>query len=86
MGGRAIISQAIFYQKFDNGVSEVLSCWLGINLMVSFKDITQNMFCNLAETSHTVACTKPPFGLVQATHPVDLEIYYFNMELTIELY
>ena len=57
MGGRAILSQAISYQKFDNGVNEVLSCWLGINLMVSFQDITQNMFCNLAKTSHTVACT-----------------------------
>ena len=38
-------------QKFDNGVNEGLS-WFGINLMVSFQDITQNMFCNLAKISH----------------------------------
>ena len=36
---------------FDNGVSEVLN-WFGINLMVSFPDITQNVFCNLAKISH----------------------------------
>ena len=32
-------------------MKEVLS-WFGTNLMVSFKDITQNMFCNSAK-SHT---------------------------------
>ena len=56
-------------KKSDNGVDEVLS-WLGINLMVSFQDIIQNMFCNLAKISHLV----------------DLEIYFFNLELAIELY
>ena len=41
-----------FHQKFDNGVNEVLSS-IGINLMVSFQDIAQNMFfCNLAKISH----------------------------------
>ena len=40
-----------FNQKFDDGVNEVLS-WFGINLMVSFQDISQNMFCNLAKISH----------------------------------
>ena len=58
-----------FNRKFDNGVNEGLS-WFGINLMVSFQDITQNMFCNLAKISH----------------PADLEIYYFHLELAIELY
>ena len=38
-------------QMFDHGVNEGLS-WFGINLMVSFHGITQNMFCNLAEFSH----------------------------------
>ena len=32
-----------FHQRFDYGVNEVLS-WFGINLMVSFQDITQNLF------------------------------------------
>ena len=44
--------------------------WFGIKLMVSFQDNTQNMFCNLTEISH----------------PADLEIYYFNLELNIELH
>ena len=44
--------------------------WFGINLMVDFQDITQNKFCDLAKISH----------------PADLEIYYFNLELAIELY
>ena len=56
-------------QKFDNDVNEVLS-WFGIDLMVSFQDIAQIMFCNLAKTSH----------------PADLQIYYFNSELAMELY
>ena len=51
-------------QKFDNGVNEGLSWW-GINLMVSFQDLTQNMFCNLAKISQ----------------PADLEISLFNCEL-----
>ena len=58
-----------FNQWFDHGVNEVLS-WFGINLMVSFQDTTQNMFCNLAKISH----------------PADLGIYYLNLELAIELY
>ena len=40
------MSYAFFNQKFDN--VESLS-WFGINLVVSFQDITQNMFCNLAK-------------------------------------
>ena len=44
--------------------------WFGVNLMVSLQDITQNMFCNLAMISH----------------PADLELYYFNLELATELY
>ena len=40
-----------FGQKFNNGVNEGLR-WFGINLIVSFQDITQNMFCNLAKISH----------------------------------
>ena len=50
-------------------MNEVLR-WYEINLMVSFQDITQNMFCNLAKISH----------------PADLEIYYFNFELVILSY
>ena len=41
----------IFNQKVDNAMNEGLS-WFGINLVVSFQDITQNMFCNLAKISH----------------------------------
>ena len=58
-----------FNSKIDSGVNEGLS-WFGINLMVSFQDITRNMFCNLAKNSHLA----------------DLEIYYFHLELAIELY
>ena len=58
-----------FYQKFDSGVNKVLG-WFGINFRVSFKDITQNMICNLAKISHQD----------------DLKIYYFNLEPAIELY
>ena len=47
-----------FNQTFDNGMNEGLS-WFGINLIISFQDITQNMFCNLAKISH----------------PADLEIW-----------
>ena len=43
--------------------------WFGINLLASVQDITQNMFCNLAKISY----------------PADLQIYYFNLELAIEL-
>ena len=45
------MTDTFFNQKFDNVVNEVLS-WFGINLMVSFQDITQNMFCNLAKNSN----------------------------------
>ena len=38
---------SFFDQKFDNGVN-----WFGINQMVSFQDITQNRFCNMAKISH----------------------------------
>ena len=41
-----------------------------INLMASFQDITQNMFRILAKISHLA----------------DLQIYYFNLELVIDLY
>ena len=63
------MTYTFFNQKFDNGVNEGLS-WFGINLIVSFRDITQNMFGNLAKISH----------------PADLEICLFNLELAIELY
>ena len=58
-----------FYRKFDSGVNEVLG-WFGINLMVSFQDITRNMLSNLAKISHQD----------------NLKIYYFNLEPAIELY
>ena len=38
----------IFNQKLDDAMNEGLS-WFGINLVVSFQDITQNMICNLAK-------------------------------------
>ena len=63
------MTYTFFNQKFDIAVNEVLS-WFDINLMVSFHDITQNIFCTLAKISH----------------PADLEIYYFNLGLAIELY
>ena len=44
--------------------------WFGINLMVDFQDISQNKLCDLAKISH----------------PADLEIYYFNLELAFEVY
>ena len=44
--------------------------WFGINLMVDFQDITQNKLSDLAKISH----------------PADLEIYYFNLELAFEVY
>ena len=40
-----------FHQKFDNGVNEVLSS-IGINLMVSFQDIAQNMVFAIWQKSH----------------------------------
>ena len=43
------MTYTIFNQKFDNAMNEGLS-WFGINLVVSFQDITHNMFCNLAKT------------------------------------
>ena len=36
------MTYTFFNRKFDNCVNEGLS-WIGINLMVSFQDITQNM-------------------------------------------
>ena len=63
------MTYTFFNQKFDNGVNEGLS-WFGINLLVTFHDILQNMLWNLAKI----------------THPADLEICYFNLELAIELY
>ena len=44
--------------------------WFGINLQASFQDITQNMIRILAKISHLA----------------DLQIYYFNLELAMELY
>ena len=63
------MTYTFFNRKLANGVNDALS-WFGINLLASFQDITQNMFCNLAKISH----------------PADLQIYYFNLELAIELY
>ena len=63
------MTYTFFHLKFANGVNKVLS-WFGINVMASFQDNTQNMFCNLAKISH----------------PADLQNYYFNLELAIELY
>ena len=45
------MAYTFFHQKFDNGTNIGLS-WFGINLVVIFKFITQNMFCNLATISH----------------------------------
>ena len=45
------MAYTIFNQKFDNAMNEGLS-WFGINLVVSFQDITHNIFCNLAKESH----------------------------------
>ena len=56
-------------QKIDNGVNEGVS-WFEINLILSFIDIAQNMFCNFAKISH----------------PADLVICQSNLELAIELY
>ena len=50
-------------------MKEVLSLFV-TNLMVSFQNITQNIFYNL----------------VKISHPADLEIYYFNWEFGIELH
>ena len=44
--------------------------WFGINLTASLQDITQNILCKSAKISH----------------PADLEIFYFHLELAIELY
>ena len=41
------MTYVFFNKNFDNGV-----CWFSINLMVSFQDISQNMFCNLAKISY----------------------------------
>ena len=45
-------------------------CWCDINLMICFKYVVQNRFCNLAKISQLV----------------DLGIYHFNWKLAIELY
>ena len=45
------MTYTFFNQMFDSGVKKGLS-WFGINLMVSFHDITQNIFCSLAKISH----------------------------------
>ena len=58
------MTYTFFNQKFDNGVNEGLG-WFGINLMVNFQHIAQNIFCNLAKISH----------------PADFEICLFNLEL-----
>ena len=47
------MTYTFFNSKIDSGVNEGLS-WFGINLVVSFQDFTQNMFCNLAKISHPV--------------------------------
>ena len=41
------MTYTFFNQKCD--VNEGLS-WTGVNLMVRFQDIIQNMFCNLAKS------------------------------------
>ena len=45
------MAYTIFNQKFDNAMIKGLS-WFGINLVIGFQDITQNMICNLAKNSH----------------------------------
>ena len=50
------MTYTFFNQKIDNGVNEGLS-WFGINLMVGFQHITQNMFYNLAKISHPAILT-----------------------------
>ena len=45
------MTYTFFDQKFENCVNEGLS-WFGSNLVVSFQDIIQNMFFNLAKISH----------------------------------
>ena len=42
------MTHTFFNQLFDNDVNEGLS-YFGMNLMISFQDITQIMFCNLAK-------------------------------------
>ena len=56
------MTYTFFNLKLDKGVNEGLS-WFDINLMVSFQDIAQNMFCNLAEISY----------------PADLEIFLIQL-------
>ena len=51
-------------RKFANGVYEVL-CWFGTNLIVSFQEISQIIFCNLAKVSD----------------PAELQIYYIAFHL-----
>ena len=63
------MTYTFFNHKIDNGVNEGLS-WFAVDLIFSFQDITQNMFCNLAKISH----------------PADLVIRQSNLELAIELY
>ena len=45
------MAYTIFNQKLDNAMNEGIS-WFGIILVVSFQDITQNKFCNLAKIPH----------------------------------
>ena len=54
------MTYTFFNQKIANGTIEVF-CQFRTHLMDSFQDITQNMFCNLAQMSH----------------PADLENCYF---------
>ena len=56
------MTYTFFYQKFDNNVNEMLS-WFGINLMVSFYDITHIMFRNLAKMS----ASQPTLNLTIST-------------------
>ena len=44
------MTYVFFDRKFDNGVNGGLS-WFAIDVMVSFQDITQKIFCNLAKNS-----------------------------------
>ena len=63
------MTYTLFHQKFDHDMNEGLG-WFRINLMVSFQDITLNMFCKLAKISH----------------PTDLESCLFKLELATKLY
>ena len=47
-----------FNHRFDHGGIELLS-WFGINLIVSFKYITQNIFCSLAKSKTPTSKPQP---------------------------